>query len=79
MKNIKKNIFFLSPSIFLISDLFLVCFKRRVMNPEETWELYTKQEIWPKKGVAFVSCESKAMFVDTYGKNQAQLYILILH
>lgn len=38
-----------------------------------------KKEIRPKKGVASISHESKAVFVDTYGKNQAQLYTAIWH
>lgn len=50
-------------------------------NDEPSGDLGTirKEEIRPKKGVAFISHESNAVFVDTYGKNQGQLCIVIWH
>lgn len=50
-------------------------------NDEPSGDLGTihREEIGPKKGVAFISYESNAVFVDTYGKNQGQLCIVIWH
>ena len=43
------------------------------MNPVETWEIHTKKGNRTKEKGCFHLHESKAVFVDTYGKYQVQL------
>lgn len=80
MENIKKSMF--STKSFHLPNFWLFLF-RFVFN-REWWTQrrpgnYTQGRNTTKERGCFHLHESKAVFVDTYGKNQAQLYIVIWH